>query len=97
MTPPAHWVASKSEFAKIFSASGPVHIVRAPGRVNLIGEHTDYNDGFVFPMAIEAQVTAVYRKRSDTTVRIASTGFPGQFVEFSLRQPITKGMPKWGD
>lgn len=47
-----------ARFRKIFYRE-PVHMVRAPGRVNLIGEHTDYNDGFVFPMAIEREVVIV--------------------------------------
>src|SRR5258705_204963 len=46
------------EFQKRFRAA-PAFVVRAPGRVNLIGDHTDYNDGFVIPMAIDrAGVTA---------------------------------------
>ncbi|MDR1491851.1 MAG: galactokinase [Planctomycetaceae bacterium] len=45
---------TKTEFQKQF-ATNPQWLVAAPGRVNLIGEHTDYNDGFVFPMAIERQ------------------------------------------
>jgi galactokinase len=52
--------------------SEPTHGVRAPGRVNLIGEHTDYNDGFCLPMAIERDVLMVYRPRADTTVRVVS-------------------------
>jgi galactokinase len=43
----------------------PELVVQAPGRVNLIGEHTDYNDGFVFPMAIERSVMVCGRRRSD--------------------------------
>ena len=46
--------------------------VRAPGRVNLIGEHTDYNDGFCLPMAIERDVRIVLRPRADGVVRVAS-------------------------
>ena len=51
--------AVKQQFTEIFGPGGRVHVVRAPGRVNLIGEHTDYNDGFVFPMAIEPHVLIV--------------------------------------
>ncbi|MGA2265964.1 MAG: galactokinase family protein, partial [Phycisphaerae bacterium] len=42
--------------------------VRAPGRVNLIGEHTDYNDGLVLPIAINRQTVALFARRSDRTV-----------------------------
>src|SRR3982751_3963575 len=66
-------------------ASSParkIHIARAPGRVNLIGEHTDYNEGFVFPMAIEPEVRIVCRGRDEPRVRLASSAFAGQMVEF---------------
>jgi galactokinase len=52
--------------------SKPQFIVRAPGRVNLIGEHTDYNDGFVLPMAIDRAVWLALRPRSDGQVRLHS-------------------------
>ena len=67
------------------------------GRVNLIGEHTDYNDGFVFPMAIEPHVLIACRSRDDSTVRLASTVFPGQIGEFSVDQPIEPGEPSVGE
>lgn len=86
------------EFHKVFSSDGrKVRVVRAPGRVNLIGEHTDYNDGFVFPMAIEPEVRIACRARDDGKVRVASTSFPGEVVEFSIKEPITVGKPKWGN
>ena len=71
--------------------------VRAPGRVNLIGEHTDYNDGFVMPMAIEPEVQIICRPRSDGRVRLASTAFAGQTVEFSLQNKIERGTPAWAN
>src|SRR6059036_3215663 len=74
-----------------------LHTIRAPGRVNLIGEHTDYNDGFVFPMAIEPQVLVACRARDDSTVRLASTAFPGEVAEFSLEKRIERGEPTWAN
>ena len=51
-----------------FRRRHPAFIVRAPGRVNLIGEHTDYNDGFVFPMAIDRATFIALRPREDNKV-----------------------------
>jgi galactokinase len=75
----------------------PVHIIRAPGRVNLIGEHTDYNDGFVFPMAIEPEVRIACRLRDDEMVRLASTAFEARIVEFSVQKHIERGEPTWAN
>jgi galactokinase len=60
-----------SQFISHFNAK-PAFIVRAPGRVNLIGEHTDYNDGFVLPMAIDHGVWLALSPRADDKVRIVS-------------------------
>ena len=61
--------------------AAPPRIVRAPGRVNLIGEYTDFNDGFVLPVAIDLEVRIAYRPRSDHRVRImlAASGERRQF------------------
>lgn len=48
----------------------------APGRVNLIGEHLDYNGGYVLPAALEFGTTLIVRPRSDSKVNFASTNFP---------------------
>ncbi len=61
----------------------PAFVARAPGRVNLIGEHTDYNDGFVLPMAIDRDVTIVGRRRDDRVVRLLSANFDTR-AEFLL-------------
>src|SRR5919108_6535810 len=55
----------------------PDVIARAPGRVNLIGEHTDYNDGFVLPVAIDREVRVAMRRRDDGVLRSWSIGHRG--------------------
>ena len=62
----------------------------APGRANLIGEHTDYNDGLVMPFAVAAAL------RADRTVRVASANAAG-VVAFDLDAAIVRGEPRWGD
>jgi len=74
-------------FNNVFGEAGPQVIARAPGRVNLIGEHTDYNEGFVFPMALEFQIATAARRRCDRLVRIHSVDYQ-KTVEFSLDEPI---------
>ncbi len=61
----------------------PETIMRAPGRVNLIGEHTDYNDGFVLPVAIDRDILVASRRRDDRLVRIHSLE-PDVLIEFPL-------------
>jgi galactokinase len=71
-----------SEFERQFHASAS-YLVRAPGRVNIIGEHTDYNEGFVLPMAIDRAVHIALRPRSDRRVILHSLEY-GETVEFPL-------------
>ena len=61
-------------FAKRFGGV-PDFVVRAPARVNLIGEHTDYNDGFALPVAIGAETRVALRRRGDGEIRVAALNF----------------------
>ncbi|ADH97958.1 galactokinase [Salisediminibacterium selenitireducens] len=66
----------KQEFDKIFHESGELRYFFAPGRVNLIGEHIDYNGGYVFPTALDVGTYLAVRKRSDRKLRFYSENFP---------------------
>ena len=63
------------EFEKVFGTSEGVRVFFAPGRVNLIGEHTDYNGGHVFPCAIPLGTYAAIRKREDSKIRFFSLNY----------------------
>lgn len=62
-------------FAKAYGYSEDVQVYFAPGRVNLIGEHTDYNGGFVFPCALSIGTYAAVAKRNDRNIRLFSANF----------------------
>ncbi|WP_168119748.1 galactokinase [Paenibacillus sp. HB172176] len=67
----------KEKFLEQFAGEADgVHVFHAPGRVNLIGEHTDYNGGYVFPAALTFGTTLLIRKRDDRKLGLASTNFP---------------------
>lgn len=73
------------EFGKIYGDNSGVEVYFAPGRVNLIGEHTDYNGGHVFPCALTVGTYAAVRKRADRVLRFYSMNFPDSgVVETSL-------------
>ncbi|HEY2376956.1 MAG TPA: galactokinase [Gemmatimonadaceae bacterium] len=71
-----------AEFERRFGGR-PSFVARAPGRVNLIGDHTDYNDGFVLPMAIDREICLAVRSRDDRRVIVHSLDFD-QEADFSL-------------
>src|SRR3954451_17352261 len=78
--------ALNETFTELFNAS-PEKAVFSPGRINLIGEHTDYNGGHVFPCAITYGTYAAARKREDQLVRLYSVNFPDKgIIEFTLDQ-----------
>ncbi|MCG3721594.1 galactokinase [Vibrio cincinnatiensis] len=77
----------KASFEQVLGYA-PSHIIQAPGRVNLIGEHTDYNDGFVLPCAINYQTVVAAAKREDSLVRVVSVDYGNAFDEFDITQEI---------
>ncbi len=74
-------------FQQAFGAE-PARMVRAPGRVNLIGEHTDYNDGFVLPCAIDYQTLVAALPRQDGRLRVVAADLGHEVDEFRLDAPI---------
>ncbi|QZQ55145.1 galactokinase [Curtobacterium sp. TC1] len=67
----------------------------APGRVNLIGEHTDYNDGYVLPFAIDRRTTASIAPRPDRLLRVSSAFDAGTVIELSLDDLDPSNMTGW--
>lgn len=61
------------EFENRFGKGGEIRIFQSPGRVNLIGEHTDYNGGYVFPAALTMRTAIAYRKRNDNIIKMMAT------------------------
>jgi galactokinase len=80
-------------FAATFGGS-PDGLWRAPGRVNLIGEHTDYNDGFVLPFAIDRTTRAAFAVRADRRIRIVST-FTNDAIEMQIDDLAAGALSGW--
>ena len=77
------------KFKKNFDNTKELIYLRAPGRVNLIGEHTDYNNGFVFPSAINLEIYGVAGKRNDSLIQAYSLDFE-EMKSFDINQEIEK-------
>ncbi|WP_447876595.1 galactokinase [Serratia fonticola] len=76
----------------------PALTIQAPGRVNLIGEHTDYNDGFVLPCAIDYQTVISGAPRNDRQIRVLAADYENQQDQFSLDEPIVSHANlRWAD
>ena len=86
--------ALEQRFVQLFGQSPRIY--QAPGRVNLIGEHTDYNDGFVMPAAIGFHTRAAVAPRPDRKLAIHSENYSEQ-VEFDLDRLPAKGEGHWSD
>lgn len=82
-------------FLAVYGTS-PSGLFRAPGRVNLIGEHTDYNDGFVMPVAIDFSCYSAIRSRSDRTLSVYSQQFQ-ENIEFNLDRLVGPPKKHWSD
>ncbi|MDH5828322.1 galactokinase [Sphingobacterium faecium] len=84
----------QSKFKSIFQAD-PI-VVRSPGRINIIGEHTDYNDGFVLPAAIDKAVYIAVSKRADNLISLYAEDYKGAYeVELDHIAPTDLHWPNY--
>jgi galactokinase len=84
------------QFEALYGAK-PELLSTAPGRVNIIGEHTDYNQGFVMPSALQFSTNVYCSRRTDMNIHACSLQYPQQKEVFSLEAPIVRGEHQWGD
>lgn len=74
----------------------PTHVVRSPGRINIIGEHTDYNEGFVLPTAIDKAIYVGIGKREDDIIHLYAEDFNAHFeVPIGNIKPVEQGWPNY--
>lgn len=92
-SPVSGWAELDRELSARFVARARYH-VRAPGRVNLIGEHTDYNEGFVLPVAIDRAVRLAAAPTADPLLRFRSRQFDEE-VALPVDRPEEPRLPQW--
>ncbi len=94
-------ILNKQQLSEFFSAAfghAPSLVVQAPGRVNLIGEHTDYNDGFVLPAAINYSTWIAVSARTDRELHVIAKDFGDQKVVINLDAPMQQSPDaSWAD
>ncbi len=83
------------EFEALYKVKPDLY-VKAPGRINLIGEHTDYNEGFVLPAAIDRKIEIIAKKRDDNKIKIYAKDYSDR-VEFSLDDIKFDENSKWSN
>jgi galactokinase len=86
----------ESEFSSAFNTT-PAGKVRAPGRISLLGEHTDYNGGFVLSCALDITTTVAFKQRKDTLVRVRSLEYPGYMDQFDISAAIPHCNQLWAN
>ena len=84
----------RSQFKATFGDDNDLQVIVAPGRVNLIGEYTDFNEGFVFPMTVDRGVYVGIRARTDQQVRVFSSRF-GELIEYQLDEFVKPESGHW--
>ncbi|MFD1768698.1 galactokinase [Sphingobacterium suaedae] len=85
----------ENRYREVFEGE-PSHIVRSPGRINIIGEHTDYNEGFVLPTAIDKAIYVAVAKRDDDIIRLYAEDFNAYFeIARTEIHPVEIGWPNY--
>lgn len=86
----------KQEFIAAFN-NPPDGMVKAPGRVCMLGEHADYNQGFVFPFGLDLTTIVTFRVRNDSYVRVGSLEYPDYEDMFDLSKEVSPCRQSWAN
>src|SRR5262245_5792552 len=86
---------AQAVFKKHFGHTPP-RVVSAPGRLELLGNHTDYNDGLVLSLAVDRFITVASEPRKDGKIELVSSAFPGSEI-FSVNELKKNSSASWAD